>query len=254
MGVKHARSLIFYSNFALSFFIKTPTLKIDSIKRFFKKHPVIGTLLSIALTAFVLLWIIMIFLDIWTHHGDDSIVPDIKHLTYAEAHTRLAEADLNIEISDSVYDTSYPPGTIIESWPKAGSHVKRGRKVYVTLTAFSAKHVTISMPVTGVSVRQAMSYLNALGINTVRIVNVPSQYPNLVERALVGDRPIGVGSVLPVDASVTLEVGQYVEPDTDDDIDNTLDFETNDIGESEPREHQPDYSVAPHSTYIDDEP
>ena len=98
---------------------------------------------------------------------------------------------------------------MVESWPKAGSQVKSGRKVYVTVTAFSPKNVTLSMPITGVSVRQAVSYLNALGINGIRFVNVPSQYPDLVERATVDGRPLGVGSVLPVSASVVLEVGTY---------------------------------------------
>lgn len=183
---------------------------IGKINNFRKKHPLWWCLISIALCTLVFVWAAMLFLNIWTHHGDNATVPQIKHLSYAEASRKLAEADLSIEISDSIYDTSIPPGTIVESWPKAGSQVKRGRSVYVTLTAFSPKHVTLSMPITGVSVRQAVSYLNALGISGIRFVNVPSEYPDLVESAHANGRPLGVGSVIPVDASVVLEVGQYV--------------------------------------------
>lgn len=213
---------------------------------FFRKHPVIANILAICLTGLVLIWLVLLFLDVWTHHGDDSTVPEIKHLSYYDAKEQLAHADLQIEISDSIYDTSMPPGTIVESWPKAGSQVKRGRKVYVTLTAFSAKHVTLSMPVTGVSARQAISYLNALGVNTVRIVHIPSQYPDLVEGAYWDGRPVGTGSVIPVDASIVLEVGQYVASD-DEDIDY----------DSIAPEHQSyDYEIpaSGQSSYIDDEP
>ncbi len=184
------------------------------VKAFCKKHPLISGLCLMALAGWILLWIIpMTFLDYWTHHNDDATVPEVKHLSYTEAKTTLNRANLDIAISDSIYNTSVPPGTVVESWPKAGSQVKSGRKVYVTVTAFSPKNVTLSMPITGVSVRQAVSYLNALGINGIRFVNVPSQYPDLVERATVDGRPLGVGSVLPVSASVVLEVGTYKEPE-----------------------------------------
>lgn len=212
-----------------------------------KKHPVLTGLASMCIVGLILIWIVMIFLNIWTHHGDDSTVPEIKHTNYVEAKQRLNDAQLAIEISDSIYDTSYPPGTIVESWPKAGSQVKRGRKVYVTITAFSPKHVTLSMPITGVSARQAISYLNAMGITSVRIVDVPSQFPNLVEKAHFNSRPLGVGSVLPVDANVVLEVGQYVEPDEEDSL---YDDEAGGAAEDAVIS---DLGVDGHSVYIDDD-
>ena len=186
---------------------------IQKIQAFRRNHPFWAALKPVAFTALLLVWLLLLFLNIWTHHGDDSTVPEIKDMTYAQARATLDAADLGIEISDSIYDTTIPAGTVVESWPKAGSQVKRGRSVYVTVTAFSPKHVTLSMPITGVSVRQAVSYLNALGITGIRFVNVPSQYPDLVESAHADGRPLGVGSMIPVNASVVLEVGTYVAPE-----------------------------------------
>lgn len=186
---------------------------IQKIQAFRRNHPFWEALIAVAFTALLLVWLLLLFLNIWTHHGDDSTVPEIKDMTYAQARATLDAADLGIEISDSIYDTTIPAGTVVESWPKAGSQVKRGRSVYVTVTAFSPKHVTLSMPITGVSVRQAVSYLNALGITGIRFVNVPSQYPDLVESAHADGRPLGVGSMIPVNASVVLEVGTYVAPE-----------------------------------------
>ena len=187
---------------------------LQKIADIYRRFPVWSNIVLIALAAIILVWVCLIFLDVWTHHGDNATVPEIKHQTYEQARQTLAASGLSIEIADSIYDTSIAPGTVVESWPKAGAVVKAGRNVYVTVTAFSPKEVTITRPITGVSARQAVSYLNALGISNVRMVDVPSEYPDLVISALSDNRPVGVGSMLPVSATVTLEVGVAIVEET----------------------------------------
>lgn len=198
------------------------------IKRFVANHPVIANLLLIFIVACVLVWGALLFLDSWTNHGSDTTVPQIKGLSYEQAMLVLAENDLTAEISDSIYDRNARPGTVIESWPRAGAVVKQGRQVYVTITAFSPKQVTVAMPVIGVSSRQAVSYLEALGITSIRLVSVPSQYPDLVENAYADGKPLTVGTSFPVTASVTLEVGSapidtYITDSLDVAIDEAID-------------------------------
>ena len=179
-----------------------------SVKDFYSKHPIISHFLIICALTILLLWGAMIFLDSWTQHGSTSVVPQIRNMSYAEASSALNANNLIIEINDSVYDRSMPPGTIVESWPKAGAVVKKGRQVYVTVTAFSPKQVTVSMPLTGnVSSRQAISYLKGIGISDIRLVSVPSEFPDLIMGARYGDTPITVGTIMPVTSTVTLEVG-----------------------------------------------
>lgn len=154
----------------------------------------------------------MIFLDFWTLHGHNAVVPQIKLKSYSEAASVLKANDLSIEISDSIYDPELAPGTVVESWPKAGAIVKNGRQVFVTVTAFSPKQVTISMPLTGnVSSRQAISYLRGIGINDVRLEHVPSEFADLVIGARYGNTPLNVGSVIPVTSTITLTVGSGIE-------------------------------------------
>ena len=174
---------------------------ISYIRRFFKNHPIIANLLVMFIVAWLIVWGVLLFLDSWTHHGSTSTVPQVKGMTYQQAMLVLAENDLSVEISDSIYDRNARPGTIIESWPRAGAVVKQGRQVYVTITAFSPKQVTVSMPVIGVSSRQAVSYLEALGVTSIRLVSVPSQYPDLVENAYADGKPLTVGASFPVTAS-----------------------------------------------------
>lgn len=205
-----------------------------SFKEFYRKSPVISTLILICVVTMLLLWGAMIFLDSWTQHGSTAVVPSLRNLSFAEARERLAANNLTIEINDSVYDTSLPPGTVIESWPRAGAVVKKGRQVYVTTTAFSPKQVTISMPLSGnVSSRQAISYLRGIGITDIRLESVPSEFPDLVMAARYGDTPLRVGSVIPVTSTVTLDVGTGPVAATDsltlEDAETLADFPSDDF-------------------------
>lgn len=187
-----------------------------SIKEFYGRHPVLSNIILIGLTGTILIWGVMIFLDFWTLHGHNAVVPQIKLKSYAEAASVLKANDLSIEISDSIYDPELAPGTVVESWPKAGAIVKNGRQVFVTVTAFSPKQVTISMPLTGnVSSRQAISYLRGIGINDVRLEHVPSEFADLVIGARYGNTPLNVGSVIPVTSTITLTVGSGMEEMSD---------------------------------------
>ncbi|MBD5182582.1 MAG: PASTA domain-containing protein [Bacteroidales bacterium] len=179
----------------------------NDVRTFLRNHPIIANIISMILAVIILLWGVLIFLRFWTRHGETAIVPDVKGMTYSGAEAILSANKLTIEISDSIYERNLKPGTIVESWPKAGAVVKDGRPVYVTVTAFSTKQVSLSMPLTNVSERQAVSYLRGLGITDIRIVSVPSLYPDLVISARYGDTPITVGTVIPVTSTVTLEVG-----------------------------------------------
>ena len=188
-----------------------------SIRDFYRQHPFLSHLIIVICTGLLILWAVLVFLDFWTFHGSTAVVPQIKQKSYAEAESILAANKLTIEISDSIYDRSMPPGTVVESWPKADAVVKEGRQVFVTVTAFTPKQVTISMPLTGnVSSRQAMSYLRGIGITDIRLEEVPSEYEDLVVGARYGDTPLSVGSVIPVTSTVTLTVGYAAaaEPDT----------------------------------------
>lgn len=199
------------------------------LKDFYSKHPLLSNIILIILTGCLLLWAVLLWLDHWTMHNSTAIVPDIKNKSYSDAAATLAANSLAIEISDSIYDRSKAPGTVIESWPKAGAVVKEGRQVYVTVTAFSPKQVTISMPLTGnVSSRQAISYLRGIGITDIRIEHVPAQFDDLVVGARYGDSPLNVGSVIPVTSTVTLHVGTVFSDVPADSISDDIDSEIED--------------------------
>lgn len=198
----------------------------SALKRFQKRHPILNALILAFLAVCVFFFIAFKFLDLWTHHGSTSIVPDVKGLIYEQACDVLEEADLKVVISDSIYDDKKAPGAVVEVWPKPGAVVKAGREVYLTIVSFSPRQVVIDIPLTDISSRQAISYLNNHGITSIQILRVPSEYPDMVVAVKANGQYVTLGSRIPTNATVTLEVGQVEQESvstSSDDLDAAID-------------------------------
>ncbi len=192
-----------------------------SIIQFFKKHPIIANLLYIVIIGVLILWATMVWLGWWTGHGEYREVPDVKGLSYENALDVLAEADMLAILSDSIFNTDAKPGIVMEQMPKSNSTVKPGRSVYLTINAYSPRTVTIPN-LTDMSLRQAQSIIEGLGIKNIRVVEVPSEYKDLVLNVKYNGLPISGGTRVPVSAALTIEVGEgYSDTDSiNGDIDN----------------------------------
>lgn len=149
----------------------------------------------------------MLWLDKWTRHGDTIIVPSVKTFSYVKASQTLEAEGLLAILSDSVYDKRTAPGTVIEQNPKAGTVVKEGREIYLTINAFSPKMVTLPS-LTDISVRQARSILEGLEIKKVVEKRVPSDFKDLVLAVRYKGVRLSPGARVPVSATIELEVGE----------------------------------------------
>lgn len=196
---------------------------LDKLSDFYRNHFVLSNCILMFIVAVFLGFLAMYFLDIWTSHGSTATVPEVRNKPFDEATALLEKYGLDYEIADSVYDTSVEPGLVKEVWPHPGSTVKSGRMVYLTVNSFQPQQLTVSMPLTGVSSRQAITYLESLNIKNIRIVYVPSNFPDLVEGASYKGKAIQPGMKIPVNANVVLEVGTVTSPSVveDDVFDNS---------------------------------
>lgn len=173
---------------------------------FVRRHPVLVNFIYAIAAAAVLLWVLMWFLDFWTFHGQERVVPDVKGQTYASAAGNVDLSGLRAVITDSVFDSYSRPGTVVEQVPVAGAKIKKGGTVYLTIVAFTPKLVTVP-EFYNVSVRQARSMFAGLGISDIREVPVVSEYEGLVLGAKFNGVALQPGARIPVSAVVTLEVG-----------------------------------------------
>ncbi len=107
---------------------------------------------------------------------------------------------------DSIFDTRNPKGSVVIQNPPAGSVVKAGRKVYITLVAFSKEKV--EMPdLIDLSLRQAVNSLRAKGLRVNELRYVEDFAANAVLEQLYDEEVIEEGAIIDKGAGIDLVVG-----------------------------------------------
>ena len=178
----------------------------------------IGLMIVVAL---IIGWLAMIWLGIWTRHGQTISVPAVRSLAYDRAVEMLDAEGLKGIVADSVYDNRTQPGTVIEQNPKAGTIVKEGREVFLTINAFSPKMVTLPS-LTDISLRQARSILEGLEIHNVTERRVPSDFKDLVLAVRYKGIRLLPEARVPVNATIELEVGEGMPELVPDSISDSI--------------------------------
>ena len=172
------------------------------ISRYFLKH--FG--LAIAITV-VLVLITMLFLHIYTHHGQAKPVPDFFALTAQEVAEKAKKNKLNFEIIDSVYTNIVERGTVVEQNPKAGFMVKKNRTIFLTMNAMNPEMV--QMPnLVGLTLRQANSILETSGLKLGKRIYVPDLAINNVLKQLYQGEEIQEGDSIEKSSSIDLVLGK----------------------------------------------
>lgn len=193
---------------------------LSQVGDFIRRHPLLFNFCMVVLVGIGIIWIALLALDVWTDHGKYEVVPSLRGLTYQQAKTTLESNNMTAELSDSIYDSSMPPGTVVEQSPRPNTKVKTNRTVYLTVTAFTPKMVTLPS-VTDMSERQAVSTLEGIGISKIKVVSVASDYKDLVLGVKYNGLPVQPGTRIPSSATITLEVGMGIGDDYSD-VDTTI--------------------------------
>jgi beta-lactam-binding protein with PASTA domain len=109
-------------------------------------------LLGIGLLVFVL-FMDQVVMPLYVKLGREVEMPDVLELPLDSARVQLLENGFRVMVSDSLYDSKHPVGTVIEQNPYPYALVKKGRRVYLTI---SIGEKLITMPnLFGVSSREA---------------------------------------------------------------------------------------------------
>jgi beta-lactam-binding protein with PASTA domain len=137
----------------------------------FKKKFYIHVGISVVLTL-VLLLIVIGLLKAYTRHGDAYVVPDLEGMMFDRLFENEATRIFSFQVTDSVYDNSLPPGSIIKQNPSAGSKAKEGRTIYLTVVSYSPK-MSIMPELKDLTVRQAVTTLRTNGLKIRRILFTP---------------------------------------------------------------------------------
>ena len=97
-------------------------------------------------------------------------------------------------------------GAVYSQNPKAGSQVKKGRRILLTINALHSKKVTMPNLV-GYSMRQAKAELNSRGLTLGKLTYVSDIATNNVLRQVYNNREIKPGKQIESGAVIDLVVG-----------------------------------------------
>ena len=179
----------------------------NSFNRFKDSHPILLNALLIVLAAFATGYIALLFIDVFTSHGQERKVPNVRNMTLVEAAATLDAAGLKWDISDSTtFDETRQPGVVLDQDPKANSYIKAIRTIYLKVNAMEARRV--SMPrVDGMPMRQAVAMLQSLEFKHVSVDTIASPYKGLVLQFTVDGHNVAPGTSVSVNSAIRLIVG-----------------------------------------------
>ncbi len=177
-----------------------------------RRHPVLANAAIIVIVAVLGILIVYFSIAIFTHHGQLRTVPKVENMSYSEAIQTLHEAGLRYEIRDSLFLDDVKPGYVVEQFPKTGSMVKPGRKVFLYINSVTPKMVVLDddnhpreYALAGSSERSAKARLEELGFKNVRVVRVLG-INDMVIRILANGLPVRKMQKIPVNSTIVIEL------------------------------------------------
>ena len=178
-----------------------------NLKEFLKSKPVFSNIAFIILLLIVLSNLSLLFLKVYTHHGQLLVVPNYKGLSQKEVVTLSKKKNLRYQVIDSSYIYNTTPGTVLEQYPSSGNKVKEKRVIYLTIASVTPEIAPIPK-VIDVSLREAQSRLENSGFKIGRVSYRPSEFINLVLEQRFQNKVLLVGTKLPKGTPVDLVVGR----------------------------------------------
>ena len=147
-----------------------------------------------------------IMLDKITRHNLEITVPDLTNISVDEAEKIVAANKMKLGVIDSVYVKRMGKGLVYRQNPKAGSKVKEGRRILLTINAMNAKKVMMPNLV-GYSMRQAKAEILSKGLQIGRLEYVTDIATNNVLKQMYGGQEIAPGTMIESEAKIDLVLG-----------------------------------------------
>ena len=180
--------------------------KMETIGDFLKHLGItIGAFFFIVVTYFY------IYLPNATNHGDSVTVPDLAGMPSNKLDSFLKEADLRFVVNDSSFSDSFNPLEVIGQFPQAGSLVKPGRKIHVSIKRLHPPTV----PLPGLVEQSLINAIATLKSNELKIGKIyysPSPFSDLVMEMRVNGAIVEGGTRVNKGTVVDLVVGDGAGP------------------------------------------
>ena len=156
-------------------------------------------------------------LEWYTRHGEGVKVPKLEGMDIDKARSLMEDYGLNVMVSDSGYNKQLAANSILMQNPGAGTMVKGGHTIYVTVNSPSSPSFPITDVVDNSSFREAEAKLTALGFKLMPPQEVPGE-KDWVYGILCKGHRVAAGDHISIDNPLTLLIGSGTY-DSDEEID-----------------------------------
>lgn len=178
-----------------------------SVKEFFKsrlfwKQVGLAMVIGVAIILLLIIW-----LNIYTRHGQSRPTPEIRGLSISEAEHVAGKNRMKLQVIDSVYTTVVPRGCIAEQIPVPGHRVKKGRTIKATINAFNPEMVSVP-DLVGLPRRQALSIIETAGLQVGQLNYVPDLTVDFVLKQTIHGREVSPGDSVQKGMVVDLVLGR----------------------------------------------
>ena len=153
------------------------------------------------------LMLLLIWLNLYTRHGQARPVPDFHGLTIEQTATLARKSRLKFQVIDSVYTSAVPAGCVVEQNPKPGFKVKKWRNIILTINAFSPEMV--AMPnLVDLPKRQALSVIVSSGLEIGQLEYRPDLSIDVVIGQQYNGRTVAPGDSIQKGSVIDLILGK----------------------------------------------
>lgn len=159
------------------------------------------------------IWGTLTWLDIYTHHGQSHIVPDVKSQHIAQAKALLESKQMKAVVIDSNFVKGLPAGIVLDQTPIGGARVKENRTIYLTINTLEVPKVKLPDLIDNSSVRQAAAKLKAMGFKLTEPEFVPGEQDWVYGIKYRGCQ-LRSGESVPHEALLTLCIGSTAMQDS----------------------------------------
>jgi len=169
--------------------------------------------------AFVLIVAFVFTLKLFTLHGQSVQVPDFRNVMVKDLDKFIQDTELSYVINDSASNMKLPKGIVLEQDPAAGSSVKPGRKIYLTINGILTPKV--AMPnLIDLSIRQATTLIEAYGLKLGKISYV-NGFPPVIEQNSNG-KQVKPGEMIEKGSVIDLVAGKGNFEESDVNLPNLI--------------------------------
>ena len=178
-----------------------------SLKNFILSKLFLKNLGIAILIAFSIIMILLLWLNIYTRHGQSLSVPDFFGLTIDETTALAKKSKMRYQVVDSIYTTLVPRGCIAEQNPKPGSRVKKWRNIALTINAFRPEMVAIP-DLIDLPLRQAIALIEGSGLIMGTLRYKPDLSINVVLSQLYNGKEIAANDSVQKGSVIDLVLGK----------------------------------------------